>query len=109
MGDTNRPLEAGHRQFTLGKFLFISIVFGSAIGLFVDNYNSIWGSVNEPDKYPETWKVLEQYRQFWFGTAIVALVAGFIVPRSFRNCLLFLFAVAFSAGLYNFLLPLGML
>ena len=109
MTDANTSVGVDHRQFSLGKYLFVSIAIGSAISLFVVNYNSIWGSVNEPDKYPKTWMILKQYRQFWFGTAIVALVAGFIVPRTYRNCLLILFLVALAAGLYNFLLPLGTL
>lgn len=96
-------------QFSLGKFLFICIVIGSAISLFVVNYNSIWGSVNQPGKYTETWMILKQYRQFWFGAAVVAVVVGFVGPRRYRNCLLILFVVALAAGLYNLLLPLGML
>jgi hypothetical protein len=109
MLDAKKSETVNRPQFILTTFLFICIVIGSAISLFIVNYNSIWGSVNEPEKYPKTWVILNQYRQFWFGAAGFALVAGVLVPRNYRNCLLTLFIIALAAGLYNWLLPLGML
>lgn len=96
-------------QFSLGSFLATVILIGSAISLFVVNYNLIWDSVKEPEKHPKLWIILEHHRQFWFVSAFLALFAVAVVPRRYQICMLILFVVALSAGLYNFLVPLGML
>ena len=109
MTDANKSEGTGRLQFSLAEFLVLCVTFASAVSFFILNYNSIWGSVNEPDKYPKTWVILKQYSQFWFSAAVVSLVAAFFAPRNYRNCLLILFVVTLVAGLYNLLLPLGML
>ncbi len=109
MSKSGCPCTAERKQYSLAKFLLVSLMVGSVIGMFAVNYNSIWRSVNEPAKYPKTYVVLQQYQQFWFVLAAISIVAGLILPRTFRNCMLILSVLAILAGLYNFLLPLGTL
>ncbi len=109
MSDSGCPRHAERTQFSLAKFLLVSLMVGSVIGMFAVNYNSIWGSVSEPVRYPKTYVILQQYQQFWFVLAAISFVAGFVLPRYFRNSLLILSVLALLAGLYNFLLPLGTL